>query len=350
MAADIEELEQMDASEIHAKRLNAKEVLTPMSGEKFIFPIADGTVKLSGGDQVLRNSTLIRARPDRGEEQGNLQGETHGSSSTPLQDSSLYDGEAGNDFWSISGNFIYRHHVEPKVKLYVPREASFPIPLKHIDVTRATNTSLDVLLEKISTFVGTLMEIENCQIRGQVCTRFTVLDEKPPDGYTWSRARRTRKQTTSRPDTLWPEIWKDMSDASKRKEKQKWTIENPKLDNARNLRGFCFIDLDDEEFKDIIKHARRKLEVPMPAAIPCKIQREKYKETCRIEKKCKTKYACIVDADESTRKRMEGSLRKYHEDHIAGKGMNSLSHHNLVHKFVLMPQAMKIPGCKSSSG
>ena len=28
LVADIEELEQMDASEIHAKRLNAKEVLT----------------------------------------------------------------------------------------------------------------------------------------------------------------------------------------------------------------------------------------------------------------------------------------------------------------------------------
>ena len=47
LVADIEELKQMDASEIYAKRLNAKEVLTPMSGEKFIFPIADGTVKLS---------------------------------------------------------------------------------------------------------------------------------------------------------------------------------------------------------------------------------------------------------------------------------------------------------------
>ena len=38
--------------------------------------------------------------------------------------------------------------------------------------------------------------------------------------------RLTRKQTTSRPDKLWPDMWKDMSDASKRKEKQKWTIEN----------------------------------------------------------------------------------------------------------------------------
>ena len=46
LVTDTEELEQMDASEIQAKRLNAKEVLTPISGEKFIFPIADGTGKL----------------------------------------------------------------------------------------------------------------------------------------------------------------------------------------------------------------------------------------------------------------------------------------------------------------
>ena len=30
----------------------------------------------------------------------------------------------------------------------MPREASFPIPLKYIDVTRATSTSLHVMLEK----------------------------------------------------------------------------------------------------------------------------------------------------------------------------------------------------------
>ena len=45
MVADIEELEEMDASELHARRPNAKEVLTPMKVEKFIFPVADGTVK-----------------------------------------------------------------------------------------------------------------------------------------------------------------------------------------------------------------------------------------------------------------------------------------------------------------
>ena len=45
-------------------------------------------------------------------------------------------------------NFIYRHHVEPKVKPYMPKEESFPIPMKYIDVTRTAHTSLDVLLEK----------------------------------------------------------------------------------------------------------------------------------------------------------------------------------------------------------
>ena len=38
MVADIEELEEMDASEIHARRLNAQEVSTPMKGDNFIFP------------------------------------------------------------------------------------------------------------------------------------------------------------------------------------------------------------------------------------------------------------------------------------------------------------------------
>ena len=47
---------------------------------------------------------------------------------------------------------------------------------------------------------------------------------------------------------------------------------------------FTSLNQDDEEFKGIMKNARRKLEVPMPGAMPRKIQRERYKETCRVEK------------------------------------------------------------------
>ena len=45
---------------------------------------------------------------------------------------------------------------------------------------------------------------------------------------------------------------------------------------------------------------------------------------------------------------MGESLPNHLEDHIAGKGDNSLQHYNLVHKFILMAQAMKIPAAKAA--
>ena len=68
----------------------------------------------------------------------------------------------------MSGNFIYRHHVEPRVKLYSPREESFPVPVKYIDVSRPTYTNLDVKQEKRIDDTGILMNLETCQILGQV--------------------------------------------------------------------------------------------------------------------------------------------------------------------------------------
>ena len=108
----------------------------------------------------MRTPTLTRERPERGEEQEILHGKSdEPDSPTQLQnDSTRDDEEAKSDFWTITGEFIYRHHVELGVKLYVPREESFPIPLKYIDVTRTSYTSLDVTLEKILKFTGTWME------------------------------------------------------------------------------------------------------------------------------------------------------------------------------------------------
>ena len=62
LVADLEELETMDASEINSKRLNAKDVIFPTESG-IIFPVADGRIKLAGGDQDLWTSTLVRHRP-----------------------------------------------------------------------------------------------------------------------------------------------------------------------------------------------------------------------------------------------------------------------------------------------
>ena len=71
------------------------------------------------------------------------------------------------DFWSIHGDFIYRHHTEPRVQLCVPKEETFPCPLKHIDVTRATETNVDMLQEKRIDLLGIWTRIEVYQTHGK---------------------------------------------------------------------------------------------------------------------------------------------------------------------------------------
>ena len=135
-------------------------------------------------------------------------------------------------FWSMSGSFIYRHHVEPRVKLYSPREESFPIPLKYIDVSRTTHTNLDVKQQKrIDDYWNTDVS-RDLSDPWTGFTQFTLLEEKPPDGYMWCGGRLTQKQLTSRPDYLWPELWKSMGKHAELKEKQKWSNEKLHLENA----------------------------------------------------------------------------------------------------------------------
>ena len=97
--------------------------------------------------------------------------------------------------------------------------------------------------------------------------------------------------------------------------------------------------------KETTKNARKKLETPIAPAMPCKIMKKN--GGSGGSNKVKAKLACILEACESTRLRMGESLPNHHDDHIAGKGDNSLQHYNLVHKFIPMPQAMKIPAAKA---
>ena len=289
---------------------------------------------------------MVRHRPIQGVSNIDFLGESEGSLPQP-QDSLPDAGEAINDFWSMSGSFIYRHHVEPRVKLYSPREESFPIPLKYIDVSKTTHTNLDVKQEKRIDDSWNVDGSRDLSDPWTGFTQFTLLEEKAPDGYMWSGERLTRKQLTSRPDHLWPELWKSMGMHAKLKEKQKWSNEKLHLENPRKLRGIYFIDPEDKEFKETIKNARKKLETSVAPATPCKIYEKELWEWW-IQQKLKTRLACILEADESTRLRMGNSVPNHHEDHIAGKGDNSLEHYNLVHKLFPLPQAMKIPAEKAA--
>ena len=172
----------MDASEIYSKRLNAKEVIFPKENGNFIFPVADGRIKLPGGDQELRTSTSIRQRPIQGESHLDLLVESEGSLPPP------------HDSLPVAGEAI--HDLE-----------SFPIPLKYIDVSRSTHTNLDVKQERRIDDYWNIAGSRDLSDPWTGFTQFTLLEEKAPDGYMRSGVRLTRKQLTSRPDHLWPELW-----------------------------------------------------------------------------------------------------------------------------------------------
>ena len=144
--------------------------------------------------------------------------------------------------------------------------------------------------------------------------------------------------------------------AAQKRAKQERKNEKPKLNNARRLRGIYFIDPCDQDYEEHLKNPVRKLERSMAPAMPCKSM--VHTSTTKVvamqeiasQKNPQTIYGCTAEAHEFTRQRVKTSVPTKHEDRIAGKGFTSMTHYNFVHKFILMPQALKIPDSKSCSG
>ena len=63
----------------------------------------------------------------------------------------------------------------------------------------------------------------------------------------------------------------------------------------------------------------------------------------------KTKFACIVEAHESTRKRLESTPPRNHDDHSAERGFNSMNRSNLVHKISSNAPSDENCGCEGCS-
>ena len=143
--------------------------------------------------------------------------------------------------------------------------------------------------------IGISMDQEICLIFWTGFTQFILLEEKPPNGCLWSGGGLTKRQATSRPDYLWPELWTKL----------------PQLDNAKRLRGIYCNDHEDKELKETIRNAEKKLETPMAPAI---------------------------------------SPPNYHEDQIAGRGHNSLQHCSFAHKFYSYASSNQDTHSQGSSG
>ena len=190
MVADIEELETMDASEIFSRNTRCK------GSTKFPRRMDNSLVQSQMYEKYWwksgpENTHFDTGSSIRGENHVDFLGETEGSLAPP-HDTFPDAGEAINDFWSMSGNFIYRHHVEPKVKLYSKKRRIIPFHNEiHWCIQNYTQMWMSSKGNASKTF-GTSMDQEICLFRGQV-TQFTLLDEKPPDGFLWSGWRSKKK-------------------------------------------------------------------------------------------------------------------------------------------------------------
>ena len=163
------------------------------------------------------------------------------------------------------------------------------------------------------------MEKENCRMHGQVSRdsfywmRSHLMDIRGPGGE-WRGNKRPQDSTVCGQicgsTCLMQRKRRQNKDIGYRVTKTRW---------CQKITLF-FFEFDDEEYKRIMKNAHRKLESPMSAAMLWRIQLHQHREICGTAGQHKTKYACIVEADESMRIRMEGSQSKNHEDHIAEKG------------------------------
>ena len=198
LVADLEELETMDASEIYAKRFNAKEVIFPKEHGKFIFPVADGRIKFVGGEQELRTSTLIQDHPIRGEDQRDFLGESEGSP-PPLPQDSLPDaGEARTIFGPCREASYTAITLNPESN-FTRREKSHSLfhwsTLTYPELTR---TNLDVKQEKRINDYWNIDGSRDLSDSWTGFTQFTLLEEKAPDGYMWSGERLTKRKVTSR--------------------------------------------------------------------------------------------------------------------------------------------------------
>ena len=104
---------------------------------------------------------------------GEVQGELGESQPTETKD----DAGAWRHFRSVQGDFIYRHHIEPRVQLYVPKKETFPPSLKYIDATRSTYTDLDVMQEKRVDDCRNVDSNRSLSVAWKGFTKFTLLKE-----------------------------------------------------------------------------------------------------------------------------------------------------------------------------
>ena len=298
LVADLEDLEKLHASEIYPRRINAKEVLISQKKERTIhFPRSRWKSKI-----VRKRPRIPRIHSEAGTHRKE---ENWNGLNRQKRKMTLMPGKTSGRF-KVTSSIVITMNLEFNSMCREKKHSPF-----HWNILVQLTLIWTCCKKNVLMTIGMSIRTEVYQIRGKAFTKFTPLKQKPPKGYVWSGERLAKVQTTSTTDHVWPEVCTKMGKAAQNREKQEWKNEKPNVDNVRRLKGIYFVDPDDQVFKETVKKARRKLERPMAATVPCKrkldlaprrwLQSRKLHPN-RFQKRFMT---VQVESHESTRQRVE---------------------------------------------
>ena len=225
MVADIEDWRRWTHQKLRASRLNAKEVSTPMKGDNFTQWQMEQSKFLEEID-VWDHPTLIRGQSRTRRRVRKSSRRIRRTLFFTPSSRWLNTGWRGSYKWFLV--YYRRFHLSPSrgtQSQTVRAERRNQFLFRWSTSTVTAHTSLDVLLEK---------NIDDyCNVAGErelsdAWTGFTsFFNERPPDGYTRSGEETDEETKQTQDPTMYGQIWwKHMSNASKRKAKQKWPSRN----------------------------------------------------------------------------------------------------------------------------
>ena len=150
-----------------------------------------------------------------------------------------------------------------------------------------------------SMIIGISMGQEICLIHGQVSHNLLYWKKKLPTDIV-VRGEIDEKtadiQARSFMARTLGENGKDCQAKGEAKSRQKKSLTSITHENCE---GMYFIDPEDKEFKETIRNARKKLELPMAPAMPCKTCKKcKHGETRGKTNEFKSKLACMLGASD----------------------------------------------------
>ena len=317
MVADIGELENLDASEIHAGSLIAKTVFMPKNGEHFMLSENPPPSRITLNETTSITMICEDKRTGLNHEtrwRMTLKPETTFGRSQGITLIVIKLTQEFNSMWRKKKHSQYHWNTLTLSGGRIPQwMCCWKASRRFGRVSRSSQFWMKNVQTDLRGQGGGWQKFKQRQdpiIHGQRC------------GQGWQRQLNEEKNSNGRLNnrsSTMPESW----EASTFLVQKIWSARKP------------------------WKNATHNWNCPCNQECLCKVQNFQRREACGKEPSTpRWRYACVVEARESARKHLERTLPKDREDRI--EGINSLSHYNLVRKFIPMRRALKIPVAKAA--